>query len=272
MPIDRLLGLMIMNHLSSDGGMKTKDSGQRSGLPVDDVAHAVINVLAEMPIADPRRRWARGQELLRRAVLSDDIFECENVRAEIATLGMTDNEIVDSCIPEVARDLGGDWEDDSLSFAEVSRASSRLHSFCRHLDEEAQPAMNGDGFSILLVSLKREDHIIGPAVLAKQLRRTGNHVSLMSNCTVDDIINRVSESSYDCLMISLASLVGARTAAEAVRRIHTLTERRFPIYLGGAALEYRADLRDEVGADLVTNDIAVALEHMRRHRSEFMRG
>jgi len=253
------------------GAMAGKIGKSRSssgiGLPVDGLARTVIRTLSEKPLAHRRKRLDEARVVLIEASCADGPFSNERLKEAMESLGIGDDDLIDFCIPDAARDLGEGWVDDTMSFAEVSRASARLHGFCRFLEGDyghIDPL--AEGFSILLVLLRREDHIIGPAVLAKQLRRTGNSVALMSNCTVDELLNRLGAKSYDCLMISLSSLVGLEIAATAISRVRQLTDRHLPIFLGGAVLDHRPELEHETGADLVTKDITVALDALHRRR------
>ncbi len=244
------------------------EPGSGAALPVQGLVQTVLETLGGTPFAGRGKRLGEARAALVEASCADGAFSNERLRDVMESLEVSDAELTDVCIPDAARDLGESWVNDTMSFAQVSRASARLHGFCRFLEEgrDAGEAL-AEGFSILLVSLRREDHVIGPAVLARQLRRTGNTVALMSNCTVDDLVGRLGAERYDCLMISLSSLSGLERVATAVRRARRATGRQLPIFLGGAVLEHGRMLQRRTGADLVTKDVAVALDALRQRRN-----
>lgn len=189
-------------------------------------------------------------------------FDRELVRSDLVTLRISPTDIIDHCIPQVARMLGEDWVNDRLSFARVSVASVRLYALCKSSGQEWDNLrMGGDCRTLLLATIDREDHIIGPAVLADQLRRRGHSVRLQSNATGASLAQLVARDNFDGVLISVATRDGLETAAKAIRELR-LSGSDTVIALGGAVLNEDGIDKSKTGADVTTNDIDEALDAM----------
>lgn len=238
---------------------------QPANLPVEGLARTVIRTLSKKPGAARSKRLNEVGNRLLDASLNNDSISFEDFMAASPGLRVSESDLFDYCVPAAATALGDRWHDDTLTFAEVSMASARLYRLCLSFEEVSDDSA-AHGFSILLASLKREDHIIGPALLARKLRREGNAVVLMSNCTVADIAQRSKHGNFDCLMISVASLSALDAATAAIQYLRTEGKEGLPIFVGGAALDCGVGMEQETGADLVTSDINVALDALRERR------
>jgi len=113
--------------------------------------------------------------------------------------------------------------------------------------------------NLLLTTLEREDHIIGPAVFTEQLRRRGHSVKVLCNSTAADIAQTLRSDRFDAVLISISSF---ETLAHAHEVIKNLKKRGvgIPIILGGACYGFAKSDMKKTGADLVTNDIDTALD------------
>ncbi len=109
--------------------------------------------------------------------------------------------------------------------------------------------------------MDREDHIIGPAVLADQLRRRGHSVQMHSNATGETICEKLRHELYDGVLISVSTTQALEKAAGVIK--HTrMSFPSIPLVLGGAIVSRKDTRQVNTGADLVTNDIDDALDAM----------
>ena len=229
---------------------------------VDGLARSVISKVNATPHQRRNRRIEIGSKILSAAVLDGQGFDQDTVKSDLAALRITPTDIVDHCIPEVARELGADWVADRLSFAEVTVASSRLYGLCKSIGQDwdnIRPRMNAR--RLLLVTVDREDHILGPAVLADQLRRRGHSVMLHSNATGQSIAGKLSADEYDGVLVSVATFQALEKAPHVIKDV----KRSFPrtmVVLGGVATQLREARLVTTGADLVTNNIDDALDSL----------
>lgn len=202
----------------------------------------------------------RAAALLASRVLSSDDFDEDAVLAELLSLRIEANDILDICIPEAARALGQGWLDDELSFTRVSAASSRLFRLSKALSSEWDNLVpSNDSHSILVATFRRDDHLLGPGILVQQLRRRHHSVHLMSNTDAASVGRKVATGEFDCLMVSVASIVSLEAAIADLKSLQLQGALRIPVIVGGKALEYTTLTSDDVAADLVTDDLDLAL-------------
>ncbi len=244
---------------ASDGSKKFQST---EGSLVGNFALSVISKVSNSPGKHTNRRIELGTRLLYNAVMDDNGFDEDQVAADLQSYRISLNDIIDFCIPGVALKLGDGWVDDTMSFTKVTTAASRLYGLCKSIGREwdgARPQLNSR--AILLATVERETHIIGPAVLAEQLRRRGHSVKSFPNGTAPQIAEMIATGRFDGLMISASSLI---VLAQTKKAIKTLKEQKIgvPIILGGACLGMDTDELTNTGADLVTNDIDEALDEM----------
>lgn len=229
---------------------------------MDGLARSVISKVNAAPHHRRFRRIEIGSKILYAAATDKATFDHEQVEADLAALRISRNDIIDLCIPHVAAALGEDWIKDRLSFAAVTSASARLFGLCKSLGQDwdnIRPALNAR--SILLATLDRENHIIGSAVLADQLRRRGHSVRLHSKASGTTLQEKISKDRFDGILISVSTWEALESAAKAIKTIRSKDKTAF-IVLGGAVLNedgFDVSLTD---ADMTTNDIDEALDGM----------
>ena len=81
--------------------------------------------------------------------------------------------LADIYIPEAARRLGQAWQDDQLSWMDVSIGAGRMQSLLREIGlawsaDQADDTGNG---TVMLIVPDREQHTLGPMVAMGQMRR-----------------------------------------------------------------------------------------------------
>ncbi len=200
--------------------------------------------------------------MLYAAVLDKVYFDSDAIKSDLAMLRISMTDIVDQCIPQVATMLGEDWVADRLSFARVTVASARLYSLCKSVGQEWDNVRTDIGsHAILLATIDREDHIIGPAVLADQLRRRGHSVQLHSNATAQSLGKKLAEGGFDGVLISVATRHGLELARKAITELKKDGAETI-VALGGAVLNEDGINVQNTGADVTTNDLDEALDVM----------
>lgn len=240
----------------------------RSGQLVDGLARSVISKVSATPHQRRHRRIEIGVKILYAAATDNATFDRDQVEADLAALRISRTDIIDQCIPHVASALGEDWVTDRLSFAAVTSAAARLFGLCKSLGQDWDNIRPGThARSILLVTLDREHHILGPAVLADQLRRRGHSVQLHSNASATTIQEKLAHDRFDGILISVSTWQALETAAKAIRKIKDNNKTAF-IVLGGAALNEKEFDVSTTDADMTTNDINLALDAMSSDKIE----
>ena len=180
---------------------------------------------------------------------------------DILKAGASVQRMTSQLVPDVARQLGKDWENDAASFGKVTIGCARLQSAVRQLEGYAtQNSMTHQAqqMNCLVVVPEGAQHTLGAVVLATQLRQAGAYVQLAVGATTLEMTRLARATPYDLAMISASvgqDLPALRVLAEALREAAPATR----IVVGGGLLEHHADLAPKVAADLVTNNWKAAL-------------
>lgn len=231
-----------------------------SGSLVDGLARSVISRVSATPHQRRLRRVEIGTKVLYAAVTDDARFNRDQVEMDLAALRISRADVIDQCVPQVARELGEDWVTDRRSFAAVSSASARLFGLCKAFGQNwdnIHPKLNAR--SLLLATFDRESHIIGTAVVADQLRRRGHSVQLHSNATEASLRDRLANGGVDALLISVSTWQALETAAKGIETLKR-NGAGILIVLGGAILHQDGFDVSVTGADVTTNDVDEALD------------
>lgn len=212
------------------------------------------------PGATPDAVEVTASDILAAAVLAPGAYDPSDLIDRVRALGVEDDALIDICIPTAAQALGQGWLDDDLTFTQVSAAASRLFALSKVLaDGWTFENMEEPGMALLVVSFRREDHLLGPGLLAQQLRRRGHSVHVMSNADADMVAGELGRGEYEGLLVSASSLVSLDNAVKSLTRLRQTGYPDVPVIVGGRALEYSAARPDDIPADLVTSDIEAAL-------------
>ena len=233
-----------------------------NGSLVDGLALSVISKVSATPHQRRFRRIEIGAKILYAAVLDRTGFEQDQVVADLAALRISKTDIIDQCIPQTARTLGLDWVEDRLGFAEVTSASARLYGLCKSIGQNwdnLRPGLNMR--NLLLTTMNRESHILGPAVLADQIRRRGHSVLLHSNATAQSISEKIERERFDGILFSVSTWQALESAENAIRQISG-RKGNAVIAVGGTVLNEDGFELALTAADIVTNDIDAALDAM----------
>ncbi|WP_342077604.1 cobalamin B12-binding domain-containing protein [Yoonia sp. SS1-5] len=193
---------------------------------------------------------------LREAALSADREACVEVMKDALHGGLRPEDMADLYIPALARDMGQDWCEDQLGFAQVTIGVSRLQSMLRDLgpawsaDSVAHPAAP----AIMLVVPEQAHHTLGAMVLAGQLRRKGLSVRLVLGMRRTELVKLVELASFDAVFISASCGERLETLRRIVDVIGVAASRRPPVVIGGSILdvEDKENVTALTGADYAT--------------------
>jgi len=190
-----------------------------------------------------------------RDCFADLLDDMKRSRVSVAALA-------DVYIPIAARRMGEAWDEDRVSWMDVSMGVSRLQSLLREIGvawAADQAGDTGHG-TVLLIVPDREQHTLGPMVAMGQMRRFGVSVCLRIAPSLDELRNLVASRSFDGVMISVALAEKLESVRKTVMFLKSVSSSPLPIIVGGAVMTARADTAEVTGADLASNDIGAALE------------
>jgi MerR family transcriptional regulator, light-induced transcriptional regulator len=168
----------------------------------------------------------------------------------------------DRYLPEIARRLGKAWEDDTMTFAEVTMGAARLQAILRQVSGDwVADAGNRDvGMpAVLLIVPAGQQHTLGAFVVLGQLRRRSISVCLRVGPTEADLRALFATRKFDACLVSLALPDALMPTRQMMAALKDMTAGQLPIALGGPALMLSEVPLDAPEADVVTNDLTIAI-------------
>jgi len=124
----------------------------------------------------------------------------------LKTHGVSINYIVLDLIPMIARRLGKQWEDDTLSFAEVSIGTNKLERVIHKLDYHFQVTQleKRSNRSILISNFPESQHSLGTLILSNYFIHSGWRVYRPENNSLKSISRELESNSHDVIAISIS--------------------------------------------------------------------
>lgn len=236
-------------------------------IPAGGVSKFAAEVVARLVQRDGQPETGMRETLVLRfmaTIASTDPACFEELKPELRRARVTPSMLADLYIPEVARRLGQGWEDDVLSFAEVTMGVARLQAILREVGSTWSADRDGrvSGPMLLLVLPQGEQHTLGAMVLAGWLRREGISVSMKIAPSLPELAHYVAERTFDGALVSTACNDRLETCRKLVKTLKESSKGELKVAIGGAILHASEDVMRLTGADMATNDIGQALSMM----------
>lgn len=264
----------------SPGG-KTRPAGAKAFGASIVAAEGLAEMAARIarPSATIDHGWV---ERLAEASTSSLPEAASNLIQEMKAKGLPDEEIADLYIPAVARQLGEDWCQDSVSFVDVSVGTARLQALLRQLGQtwsvdEADFDPGLAGWALVIIA-QDVHHTLGAMVLCGQLRRLGLSVRLAIGSDSDDLAEIVTSHNFRAVMISASAGEDLAPLRRIVRELRKKARHSPSIIVGGTVLDQGKDIAGAIGADHQTSDVLEALalcgisaefiSHKKTHQTE----
>ena len=163
-----------------------------------------------------------------------------------------------------ARKLGTYWEDDTEDFVGVTMGLWRIQEVLRELADRHPPqAISGSNHrSALFSAMPGEQHSFGTLMVSECFQRAGWETDVQIEPTAPDLIEKLSENSYDLVGLTLSCACSREALQSLVRSIKA--QSRNPdvcIMLGGRFINEQPELVKSSGANATASDApsAVAL-------------
>lgn len=157
--------------------------------------------------------------------------------------------------------LGALWENDSLSFVDVTIATGTLQRLMHFvaIDLETMPPMGEPKRAMLMVQEPGAEHTMGASMAVRFFERAGWHVDYKPGAARSALIELIRSRSYDVLSLSIAVEDKVASAARLLRELRTASRNRGVVTLGGGGALVRDPLLvNELGLDAVATAIAGA--------------
>jgi len=239
----------------------------RGMFQVGDLASRVISVLRQRSTAENALLCDAAIDRLLAAISDPRGFDAEAALDMLRRAHLSDQDIISCYIPEAARHLGCQWNQDDKSFAQVTTASARLQDMVRVLSsgwteggENTVRRSGTDQLGVLLVICQNDLHTLGFATVAASLRHDGHSVRVIIGATLQDMRKALRQDWYDLIMFSCARSQALDPISQFVKHVRTTVRNAPPLILGGLVLNHVSDAKNRTGVDIATNDLQLALK------------
>lgn len=223
-----------------------------------DPAHfSLPDLLAEQALArvslGPNHRFSQMiTECLAAELLRDTPDAAVTYCQELLDHGVSDDLLLNTFIAGAADHLGRAWENDDLSFSQVTHAMGQLMEVARHVmfAPAAEPFMCPNRPRVLLMRPPGEEHVLGLLLSAQGMRHAGWLVRLDLSGDIATLAATTGAQDFDMIGLSVACptrMKDLRRTIDAAR----MAQPKARIVVGGGLLTDHSELAKSAGADLM---------------------
>ena len=228
-----------------------------SPVAVQGLAREVLTHLAVR--SDPARGATRVEILtLCRALRAPHPYAARQQIEGLLSRGLSIDTIFRKYLAAAAVELGRQWDDSDVGFADVSIALARVHAILDDLRRRFPGQAATRRRRIAFAAVPGEQHRLGVEMATELFRREGWDVTHMIEADHDTLLARLDDADF--VLVGLSAATKASMAA-LVRLILALRARRpdLRILVSGAIAAERVQVLETLGVDAVVADIPEAL-------------
>ena len=196
-------------------------------------------------------------EELSRIVVQEGLPQANELIEKLLAHGTSMESIFLSVLAPAARRLGTAWDNDTLSFVEVTIGLSRLQQLLRGLSPAFETLRTGatHGHRAVLMSASGEQHSFGLVMVEVFFRRAGWDVVNGAALPFDAILDILRRQWIDVIGISKSNDDLLDTLASDITTLRRASRNKYmTVMVGGAAFEGYPERITRVGADLSARD------------------
>lgn len=172
--------------------------------------------------------------------------------------GFSKKEIYLSYLAEAARLLGKWWDEDRVSFAEVTIGASRIYGILRIMDDVYVPRKTNRSKRALFVVPESENHSLGINMASDVLRQKGWQIEMLLGEPEAQVLNRIQEANHVIVGLSSAGTHSVTELAKLVLAIRIHHPDVF-ILISGQVLNEMHDTVEAMQPDALESDFDSAL-------------
>lgn len=243
--------------MTQEGPSRWSNGPRRRVARAEHLAAHVMSVLKQRQATTEAGARQAVLDHLLRAVLLPGGFDPALQLDELRGFRVSVDQVVDTYIPLVAREVGEMWVASDVSFAQVTIAALRLQSILVEAVEDVslRGASSPLDLSMLIVVPEGEQHFLGASVAATQLRQLGCHVATAFCEDTEMVVSRILADGPNAVLFSCGRSAGLATIAQTVLTIRKVVFGAPVLALGGAVPDDGEDLLKATGVDVVTNTV-----------------
>lgn len=226
----------VIRRLSAHGGAETESVAFPTDSKIDELAAALIATEPDAGIAFVDRIRAKG--------------------ASVETVYL-------AYLAQAARTLGVWWEEDKISFPDVTLATGHIYAIMRGLRPLFRPnEIVRQHPSALFTAVPGENHLLGLSMAADFYRKHGWDISLKRGMDHDDIVHYAATSGHQLIGLSAAGEHAIVPLAKLMIALR-ISAPNATIMVSGAILNTSYDSVEALGADILPLTMDAALEQSR---------
>ena len=189
----------------------------------------------------------------------------------LKTHGASINYIVLDLIPTIARKLGKQWEDDSLSFAEVSIGVNKLERVIHKLDYlfQANQLDRQQNKAIFITVFPGSHHSLGSLIFANFLIFSGWQVHRPNQVNIDSIVYGVSSKMLQAVAISVATNEQLEQLPNLIDLVRQKSQNpKIIVLIGGPLYNKAPEAFDHIQAEVKAFSPEESVEKLEQHLSQ----
>ena len=185
--------------------------------------------------------------------------------------GMPIDYIVLELIPVIARKLGKEWEDDTLSFADVSIGVSRLERVIHKLDYlfQANQLERQQNKSIFISGCPGSQHSLGTLIFSNFLTFSGWKVHRPKQADIEAITYGIMSKEHEAIAISVSTHEQLEQLPKLINLLREKSKNSGIIVLIGGPLYNKApDEFEHIQADIKAFSPEESVQKLEQHLSQ----
>ena len=172
---------------------------------------------------------------------------------ELEGSGMSGQKVLAEVMAPAARRLGDLWEEDQVTFTDVTLGLCTLHRLLRERrwgGRAVSEPLIGAGGSVCMITLPGDDHIFGAMLVAEMFRLQGWFVSTLIGASHKDLTDKLAQDSLDVLGVSVAFGHSVADVARLIADCRAASSNPdLRVIVGGPAFDHEPDIVERLGAD-----------------------
>jgi len=237
-------------------------------LIANSVRDAYPRLVRSEPVAGQPLFSAKDRTEFVDALLSDDAEHTRRLAETHLAAGHDPSAILLDLFAWSARELGELWEEDRVSFVDVTiglcRLHEALHRCAEQTDATALPVL-AEAPSILIATAPGEQHVFGVLMAAELFRQQGWDVTAETSGDPALLARLVASRRFDIAGLSVAQDGSVAGLANLVKTLRNASKNpAMKMLAGGQLFEHSPQLAHEIGADGIAGRGADAPELARK--------
>ena len=214
-----------------------------------------------------RLRGSFDPEAFAQLLLGPEQNEADAAIARLRAQGHDDDAIIDGTLAPAARILGRMWEDDRISFLDVSLGIANILRLFHRVSKPAHGSVASVLRSVLFTSLEGESHTLGVILATESFRQHGWEVDLLLAAQPAEVVERARDTGTGFVGLTVGRPVELPRIAALVRDLHRLPNGP-RVLLGGPLAQADVSAAAGTGVDAVVPDLGAAFRYLSRETGE----